>query len=241
MQSGQRQRSRNAPQWGRSFNVPIPASVQRSRVASVHLPHAQDVAIYLQGQTTEATATWITYQLSVGSGGISVFNGQVTVPAVGVVRHFVADTVDVDANMRAVVSPAGNHVRVAGCVGLGRPSLVYETGALVATLAAAQPVTGLMSPHQINNTGWVHVDANDRQVFLVPPWATRLNVQVANPSGAAATQLVKEHSAAGTLLQTRTAADYENYQPLDSDTWLIVLEATGGDSWDGLVTFEKFT
>ncbi|HKT94682.1 MAG TPA: hypothetical protein VJS18_21160 [Paraburkholderia sp.] len=231
-------------QWGRSFNLTVPNVAQRTRVASVQLPRAMDVSIYLEGQLTESSATWLTYQVSVGSGGISVFNGTVPAPAVGVVRHFVANTVDVDANIRAITTPAGAHVRVAGCVGLGRPSLIYEPGVIITTLGPGAPTTGLKDFYNPGSVavGWTHVDAADRRVFLVPPWTTRMKVAVNNVSGGvAADQIVDEYTAAGTFRHRSSAAEFADFRALDPQTWLVILDAGAGISWEALVQFEKIT
>lgn len=227
-------------QWGRSVTLPIPVGTQRSQIARVHLPRPCDLSVYLSGQyvqsgtSAQQSATWLTYRVTVGSGGVALFNGQLPAAAAGTVRHFVADSIEVNAEVRAQPTPAGNTVRVFGCVAIGRPSVVHEPGALLQTTAG--PITSaMMWLEPVQNVGWVSL-AGGNKLFRVPPWATKVQVQV---SGVAAnTVTVQELSSGGTVQVSRTADNYALFQPFDAQAWFIYVTGAAGDV---LVTFEKFT
>jgi hypothetical protein len=202
------------------------------------------------------------YEIAVGSGGITLERQYIEAPVVGLSRHYVADSVEVNALVPAIASAGVNPnqiIRVAACAALGRPSAQTIPALVLAAPVAnnastfAQLQAELIKLYQADvvapSNGWTPVSSNlgspGYSAFRVPQWATAVEIHTIAGAGAATSnnydptrdafvlevtgtsELFGPAIPAPTLQSTRSIVDYATPQPLDPDTYFLVLEALG--------------
>jgi hypothetical protein len=225
--------------WGRNVRATT-ASTQEHQLVRLKLSRPTDVSLYLKGLEDNQAAHPMTYQVTVGSGGVPLYNGALQVPAVGACRHYVADTIDVTATIPgAAVSPT-NPRSVGAVASLGSPTPTVEYGGLAQTIAS---VHGPLAPNSKNavgySWGWTLIAAAAPAIFRVPPWATGVNIKVRGATAAADGRVI-ERSASGGFPATGddSIALYGNTQPLSPDAWFIEISNSNvGVGFFALVTF----
>jgi hypothetical protein len=174
-----------APEWGRSFTVPVGSVEQRSQLIRVQLPQPQDVTLYLQGlliQTASFGAAQFStnYSITVGCGGIALVSEDVWVPAVGRALHYTTDRIDVVGVVTesSAVAIAGT-IRIAAAVSLGSPNISYRVGDVAYTLPFGvpnfQPPNNALTKAPLQ-LGWFPVASSYYQFVRVPAWASRVRM-----------------------------------------------------------------
>lgn len=230
------------PQWGRSFQVPAPFQPQTHQLVRLQLPQSQDITLYLQGlDYSGAGPQRMTYNVAIGSGGISIVERRVQAPAVGVVRHFVADSVTVEAVLPTSPNYAnGQQARIAACAALGSPSRTVEMGAAT----DVPPVANSFRRTQDDTVGWVSVFSGTAQYVRVPQWATGVRIAgVPQNFTDRSKMLIYEYDVNLAVNSThRTVDEYgDSFTPFDLDTiWLGIYCTDGapGAVFRALVQFE---
>lgn len=210
------------PQWGRSFQVPAPFQAQTHQLVRLQLPQSQDITLYLQGiDYSGAGPQRMTYNVSVGSGGIAIVERRVQAAALGVVRHFVADSLTVEAVLP--VSPSfanGQQARIAACAALGSPVVSVETG----SASDVPPIANSIRRTQDEAVGWFSVFFGTPQYVRVPQWATGVRIAGVPLNFTDRTKmLVYEYDVNLAVSSThRTLDEYgDSFTPFDLDTvWL---------------------
>lgn len=215
------------PQWGRAAVSSPPNGVIEQQLVRLQLPHAQDVAIAFQGMRGAAEALPAGYRVTVGSGGIALYDGQLYVPAVGLTQHYFADTVTVIGTMPAI-GIVSNPRRIAACAGLGVTRQGSQVGGFVSSIATPGNVPNGLGTVEPSAWGWRLVATGNNALFRVPLWATSLAIQTKAISGAVAAEMqVREVSfTGGVLIGTRTVSDFATPQALDPSTWFIEVDCT---------------
>lgn len=205
--------------WGRSFSSK--GSNVENQLVRLVLPQAHDLTLYLQPLRESADglpASFISnYHVTVGTGGIALVNSWIPVPVVGVVRHFVADTIDVTA-----VTPGASATspRIVGAnVAIGRPSPVLEVGVFLATIGGSSPTRAEMATFltQSGDANQQQIAAGINSLFRVPPYATHLEIVVTNKSAAildTEMQVSFISPNGGTSAATALVSDFASPQPV---------------------------
>jgi hypothetical protein len=232
------------PQWGKSFNLKAPFGDQTSQVVRLKFDAPRDITAYLEGQSSVPNnwAKRMEYRVSVGLGGIAVFDGKIVTPAVGCARHWVADTLNIDALVAAYPTNDGSQVRTAAAAGYGTPFLSYEAAGYCGVYPGgatnpAHAIPGITT--EPTYYGFVHV--TDAGLFRVPMFGTRMKVTTTQL--VTADMRVQYVTAPGLLLEELPLGAFDEFQPIDPNAWWIVIRniAAVGGAFDAMVTFEKQT
>lgn len=216
-----------APQWGRSAVATPPNGPVAQQLVRLELPHAQDVAVAFQGRRDSTSYLPAQYRVTVGAGGIALFDGQLYVPAVGMVQHFVADHVDV-IGMLPASGIAGDPKRIGACVALAQTRENQQIGGLVTRIPVPGSVGLDLANIEPTSWGWTRIETANNALFRVPLWATSLQIAAKGIVATLPAEMVVREvsSTGGVLVATRTVADYASGQPLDPQTWFIEVDCT---------------
>jgi hypothetical protein len=240
------------PQWGRSISS---VGATQAQLVRLRLPKPTDVTLYLEGQTYNdggfVGPAPANYRVSIGGGGVSLEQGDVFVPAVGVARHYVTDTLEVNVDLAA--TGLGGR-RVAAAAAIGRPFQTLRVGDYIfATVAplVVPPSNSWTKPPTFS--GWTGVNNATFAFFRVPTFATRARIAVGEFAGGAtaADIQVREVDWTGdtypfqppnpnpTAIQ-RVVTDYADFQPLAPQTVYLRLRCgiVGGTA-RVMLTFER--
>lgn len=234
------------PQWGRSFVKNTPFAAQRQQLVRLDFPSSRSITVYLTGSIGTTFATRSSYLVTASSGGISLYSTVIDAPVCGTVKHFVADSVTVEAIIEANtgIGLGGQAIRVAACAAQGSPVDQWQT-ANVASLGffpapangteLTAALTALFQREPLPARGWVAVTsgllANNAATsgyttFRVPEWSNAVQIASRNVTETAMA-FVHEYSALGTFQSKRPLSDYLLPQPLDPDTYFLLLEYEG--------------
>jgi hypothetical protein len=232
------------PQWGRSLTLKAPFGDQTTQSVRLHFKEPRDVTAYLEGQSSvqNSWAKRMSYRVSVGLGGISVVEGTIVTPAVGCARHWVADTIQIDALVSAYAVSDGSVVRTAAGAGYGTPYVSYEAGGFCGTLPDSVSQVYATIP-SINTEpsyyGFVHVSGNS--LFRVPAFGAR--ARITTVQDVTTDMRVQFVTGPGQILEELPASAFADFQPIDPNAWWIVVRNTAvvGGAFDVMVTLEKFT
>lgn len=214
-------------QWGRGAVAVSPNGPVDQQLVRVQLPHAQDVAIAFQGMRGAAEALPATYRLTVGAGGIALFDDYLRVAAVGSVQHFIADNITVIGSMPQI-GVAGTTRRIAACAALGVTRQSRQVGAFVSSIAVPGTVPSNLGNTAPSQWGWRNVATGNNALFRVPLWADTLAIQTKGIVGTLPAEMVVREVTfdGGVLVGTRLVSDFATPQALDPSTWFIEVDCT---------------
>jgi hypothetical protein len=209
------------PNWGRSARATT-NTAQNTQLVRVDLATPSDLALYLGGWVNDRHTAGQPgrYRVVWGSGGTSETD-DVTTPVVGQVLHLVAAEVRVDAIFEGNLAAA---VTARASLGIGRPTPSQFTYIAAGSTVSLQTVT-----------------SGTPRTVQVPPWCTRVRLEVFDLVGVAADATVRENDLTGGAIFTRPVSNYADFQNLDAGTWTLRLQAVIGTTYSALVVFERFT
>lgn len=230
--------------WGKSFTSQ--SANAENQLVRVRLPHSADLTLFLQPlreQSGLPAAATIDYRVTVGTGGIAVVQSWIPCPVFGLVRHFVADTLEVTA-ITPGAAPATPR-SVAANAALGRPSAISETGSQVGNKGAASPTAAEMATYLTTRPiahSWITVPPGTaaQPLIRVPPFATHMQVEVYNPLAVADAdmQLWGITPSGGESVVHQLVSAYALGQPLPPDFALFNFRNNdAANSYRVLVTF----
>lgn len=241
---GRRHNALPPSNWGKSFTTPNPSA--ENQLVRVALPQSRDLTLFLQparDSTNGLPERIIDYRVTVGTGGIAVTQSWIPCPVYGVVRHFVADLLEV-----TVIAPSasvGHPTLVAANAALGRPSDVIEAGSQVGFKSNVSPTPAEMAAFVTKRPtahGWINVGPGTafQPLIRIPAYATKMRVEVYNPSGVADANMVTYAIGAngGSFAVEQPLSVFATPQPLAPDAVLMAFRNDGASLYSILVNFD---
>jgi len=244
------QEDMTAIQWGRAATQQdaqaapgAPTKIYSVQLVRIQLAAPRDLTLYLSGQTSYPDRQKQgKYVVSVGAAGQVLYNDNLFSSAVGTAMHWVADSLQVDAQMISQNSTSFQ-LRMSASAGFGRPTKSYVHAGSVGEFTfngTSYPVgSNTLGNLPILTAGWARI--GDGAVWKLPPFTQRVKVQTRAASAgslAPATLRVAELFSSG--------ARVFNDEPVPSDFFSISTDAymlglyntAGNDQSRALITCE---
>ena len=177
--------------WGRSVVSTSPGA--ENQLVRVALPRSEDLTLYLQPAREKnglpSTGRLVSYRVTIGTGGIAVTQTWIPCPQFGVVRHFVADLLEVTVTT-PIGASAAFPLSLSANSAIGRPSALMEAGSQVGSKNNNSPTLAEMASYLTKAptaNGWIGVSPGTgfQPLIRIPTFATRMEVEIYNPSGVA--------------------------------------------------------